>query len=93
MTDNETSWDKLLQIKTCGRDDTNADEYRYPYEPTPYCVFERLAGTGPIGKDDTILGYGYGTHQESLVLSDTRQSKCVLGRISHFFTASLSFLS
>ena len=28
-------WDKLLRIKTTGRDDSMADQYRYPYEPTP----------------------------------------------------------
>ena len=44
--DKERSWDKLLQIKTAGRDDTNSDEYRYPYEPTPYSVLERLVDKG-----------------------------------------------
>ena len=34
----ELSWDKLLQIQTGGRDDTNADQYHHPYEPTPYSV-------------------------------------------------------
>ena len=33
---NESRWDKLLHIHTMGRDDTHADQYRYPYEPTPY---------------------------------------------------------
>ena len=33
---NESRWDKLLNIRTMGRDDTHADQYRYPYEPTPY---------------------------------------------------------
>lgn len=59
-SDNESAWDKLLQIKTVGRDDTNADEYRYPYEPTPYSVLERLASTGLIGKGDVVLDYGCG---------------------------------
>ena len=40
---NESRWDKLLNIRTMGRDDTHADQYRYPYEPTPYSVLERLA--------------------------------------------------
>ena len=34
----EEKWDRLLQIRTSGRDDSHADQYRYPYEPTPYCV-------------------------------------------------------
>ena len=28
---NEYNWDKLLKIKTSGRDDTKADQYCYPY--------------------------------------------------------------
>lgn len=44
-------WDKLLRIKTTGRDDSMADQYRYPYEPTPYSVLERLAGSGYISKE------------------------------------------
>ena len=34
--DEEQKWDKLLQIHTTGRDDSNSDQYRYPHEPTPY---------------------------------------------------------
>ncbi|MBQ8799141.1 MAG: class I SAM-dependent methyltransferase [Lachnospiraceae bacterium] len=60
MKENETTWDKLLQIKTTGRDDSNSDQYRYPYEPTPYCVLERLANSGLIGKKDVVLDYGCG---------------------------------
>ena len=60
MIDNENTWDKLLQIKTTGRDDSNSDQYRYPYEPTPYSVLERLANTGLIGKKDVVLDYGCG---------------------------------
>lgn len=52
--------DKLLQIKTSGRDDTNSDQYRYPYEPTPYVVLERLANSGLIRKKDVVLDYGCG---------------------------------
>ena len=60
MTENETTWDKLLKIKTTGRDDSNSDQYRYPYEPTPYCVLERLANSGLIRKKDVVLDYGCG---------------------------------
>ena len=60
MTDNENTWEKLLHIKTTGRDDSNADQYRYPYEPTPYRVLERLANSGLIGKKDVVLDYGCG---------------------------------
>ena len=60
MADNENTWDKLLKIKTTGRDDSNADQYRYPYEPTPYSVLERLANSGLILKKDVVLDYGCG---------------------------------
>ena len=77
MTDNETSWDKLLQIKTGGRDDTNADEYRYPYEPTPYCVLERLANSGLFGKDDVVLDYGCGKGRVGFFLSYRTKAKSI----------------
>ena len=60
MNDHELTWDKRLRISTAGRDDSNADEYRYPYEPTPYAVLERLADSGLIRRGDTVLDYGCG---------------------------------
>ena len=54
----ENKWDKLLKIHTMGRDDSNAGQYYYPYEPTPYSVLERLANTGIIRKGNTLLDYG-----------------------------------
>ena len=60
MTTNENTWDKLLKIKTSGRDDSNSDQYRYPYEPTPYSVLERLANSGLIRKKDVMIDYGCG---------------------------------
>ena len=36
----DNKWDKLLHIKTMGRDDSQSDQYRYPYEPTPYSVLQ-----------------------------------------------------
>jgi len=69
MIDNENSWDKLLQIKTTGRDELGADEYHHPYEPTPYSVLERLAKNGLIGKDDVVLDYGCGKGRVDFFLS------------------------
>ena len=60
MADKEQRWDKLLKIHTVGRDDTNADEYHHPYEPTPYSVLERLAESGFFRPEDTVLDYGCG---------------------------------
>ena len=72
--DNEEKWDKLLKIKTSGRDDTLADQYRYPYEPTPYSVLERLANTGYIRKGNTLLDYGCGKGRVDYFLS--YQTRC-----------------
>ena len=77
MTYNDINWDKLLGIRTTGRDDTNSDEYRYPYEPTPYCVLERLADSGLIGKDDTVLDYGCGKGRVGFFLSHQTGAKTV----------------
>lgn len=77
MTDKETAWDKILQIKTIGRDDTNADEYRFPYEPTPYCVLERLEQSGLFGKDNVLLDYGCGKGRVGFYLSHRTRLKAV----------------
>ena len=77
MTDNENAWDKLLNIKTSGRDDTNADLYRYPYEPTPYCVLERLANSGLIRKGDFVLDYGCGKGRVSFFLPYQTKAKTI----------------
>ena len=69
MVDQEGTWDKLLQIKTVGRDETGADQYHHPYEPTPYCVLERLAGSGLIGTSAVILDYGCGKGRVGFFLS------------------------
>ena len=69
MNQNEMQWDKLLKIKTTGRDDSNADHHRYPYEPTPYCVLERLASSGYIGKRNKLLDYGTGKGRVCFYLS------------------------
>ena len=71
---NEIRWDKLLHIQTMGRDDSNSDQYRYPYEPTPYSVLERLANTGYIRKNNTLLDYGCGKRRVDFFLS--YQTRC-----------------
>ena len=69
MTDKENTWDKHLQIKTTGRDDSNSNQYHYPYEPTPYSVLERLANSGLIRKRDVVLDYGCGKGRVDFFLS------------------------
>ena len=74
MNNNENKWDKLLRIKTSGRDDSRADQHRYPYEPTPYSVLESLANAGYIGKKNTLIDYGCGKGRVDFFLS--YQTRC-----------------
>ena len=71
---NEIHWDKTLRIRTNGRDDSRADQFRYPYEPTPYSVLERLVNTGLIRKGNVLLDYGCGKGRVDFFLS--RQTRC-----------------
>ena len=77
MTDHEQTWDKLLKIKTTGRDDTNADQYHHPYEPTPYSVLERLADSGFFDRGDVLLDYGCGKGRVGFFLSYRRSVKTI----------------
>ena len=77
MKDHESEWDLFLQIQTCGRDDINADQYHHPYEPTPYTVLERLASSGLIGQDDTVLDYGCGKGRVGFFLSHKTKAKTI----------------
>ena len=74
MDQNELQWDKLLKIKTTGRDDSHSDQYHFPYEPTPYCVLERLANSGRFGKKNVLLDYGTGKGRVCFFLS--YQTRC-----------------
>ena len=77
MMDHESTLDKLLQIKTSGREETNAYEYHHPYEPTPYTVLDRFAKSGLIGKDDVILDYGCGKGRVGFFLSYRTKVKTI----------------
>ena len=74
MNQSEIQWDKLLKIKTTGRDDSHSDQFRYPYEPTPYSVLERLANSGLISKKNVLLDYGTGKGRVCFFLS--YQTRC-----------------
>ncbi len=77
MANHENNWDKLLQIQTCGRDELGADEYHHPYEPTPYCVLERLAKSGFFGEGDVVLDYGCGKGRVGFFLSYRTRARSV----------------
>ena len=77
MANHEPNWDKLLQISTIGRDESNADEYHHPYEPTDYCVLERLVESGFFGEDDVVLDYGCGKGRVGFFLSCRTKAKAI----------------
>lgn len=77
MADHENTWDKLLQIKTTGRDDSKAGQDCYPYEATPYPVLERLANDGLIRKKDVVLDYGCGKGRVDFFLSYQTKAKAI----------------
>ena len=77
MANSENNWDKLLQIRTCGRDETNADEYHHPYEPTPYKVLGRLVKSGFFGQGDVVLDYGCGKGRVGFFLSYRTKARTV----------------
>ena len=77
MADYESTWDASLQIKTVGRDDTNADAYHHPYEPTPYSVLDRLAKSGFFGPQDVVLDYGCGKGRVGFFLAYRTKARTV----------------
>lgn len=77
MNQKERDLDSLLKIRTSGRDDSNADQYRYPYEPTPYAVLERLANSGWIRKKNVVLDYGCGKGRVDCFLAYQTRAKCI----------------
>ena len=77
MMDKEQEWDNLLKIQTSGRDDTHSDQYRYPYEPTPYCVLQRLADSCLISPKDVMIDYGCGKGRVDFFLSHQVMAKTI----------------
>jgi SAM-dependent methyltransferase len=75
--DHEHNWDQLLRIKTCGRDESHADQYHHPYEPTPYSVLERLEHSGLIGPENVVLDYGCGKGRVGIFLAHRINAKVI----------------
>lgn len=75
--DPESAWDQRLRIKTTGRDEARADQYRHPYEPTPYSVLRRLAESGFFGPEDVVLDYGCGKGRVGFFLSHETKARTI----------------
>ena len=78
MSMNEQYWDKKLKIHTCGRDESRADRFRFPYEPTPYCVLERLAQKGYLKRSSRLVDYGCGKGRAAIFLA-AQTGCCAVG--------------
>ena len=72
----DEKWDRLLGIRTSGRDDSRSDTYHYPYEPTPYSVLERLASSGLIRKGNHLLDMGCGKGRVDFFLAYQTRCAC-----------------
>lgn len=68
MNETESQWDKLLKIKTTGRDDSHADQYRYPYEPDTLFRAGTSGKQRPYRKRKYSIGLWH-RERESLLLS------------------------
>lgn len=69
--------DRQLHIKTSGRDDSHANDYNYPYEPTDYVVLERIVKEGYITKNTRLVDYGCGKGRVSFYLAYETGCKAV----------------
>lgn len=74
---NDAEWDKLLRIRTTGRDDSHADQHCYPYEPTPYSVLERLAASGLVNKKNVLMDFGSGKGRVDFYLAWQVGCRCI----------------
>lgn len=82
--------DKLLGIRTTGRDESHASIDNNPYEPTPYAVLERIASSGHVRKGNLLVDYGCGKGRVGLFLSyHTRCQSLGVERDRWLFEAAL----
>ncbi len=61
--------DKRLNINTYGRDDTYTDEHHFAYEPTPYCVLDRMLENGIFNDISYLIDLGCGKGRVSFYLA------------------------
>lgn len=66
---NDYGWDKYLNIRTMGRDNSHEDYHHFAYEPTPYGVLLRLAERRYITAENTLVDYGCGKGRVGFLLS------------------------
>lgn len=73
----ERDYEKLLKIKTTGRDDSNSDLTNYPYEATSYLILKELSNSGYITKKDKLIDYGSGKGRVDFYLAYATKTKMI----------------
>lgn len=73
----EQEYEKILGVKTTGRDDSRSNTFNYPYEPTPYCVLDRIAKSGYVEKKTVLLDYGCGKGRVDFFLAWQLKCHCI----------------
>lgn len=69
--------DQKLNIKTRGRDYSAMNDYNYGYNPTPYKVLAKIASSGLLSPEDTLIDYGCGKGRTSIFLHEKTGCKVV----------------
>ena len=77
MQNLEQEYDKILNIKTSGRDDSLSDLTNFPYEATPYLVLERLLEYNYISKKDLLIDFGCGKGRVDFFFSSNTKCKSI----------------
>ena len=67
---NEIFQDELLQIDTVGRDESYSNNIRYPYQPTPYVILDKIIESGMLNNSEHLIDFGCGKGRVAFYLSD-----------------------
>ena len=70
-------WERKLRIRTEGENFHVADGENFPYEPTPYSVLERLAKSGYLKRENTLVDYGCGKGRASFMLAHLTRCRVI----------------
>ena len=67
---NDLIWDFKLGIHTVFSDYRGMNKTNYGYDPTPYSVLQKLAKSGWLRKEDTLVDYGCGKGRVGIFLNN-----------------------
>ena len=70
-------YELLLKIRTVGQDYRRRDDRNFGYDPTPYSVLSKLAASGYIKENDTLIDYGCGKGRVGFFLAHKCHCKVI----------------